>query len=183
MTRDGFTMLMMYFTGGKAAKFREEFIEEFKRMEKLLKSQTPVLIPTYQKRMLSEPTLHVPRGYWSVFDRSHAIMLLVEKHVGSVNQFDLVDGSIGRRWSDFRKTQQWVLPSATYPHEYDDIRGTQTCNCYQDGEAKYFDDWLKYVYKPQYLVEYLQSKYKKEKNVFMLKRVEKAMPKLLRAAS
>lgn len=182
ITRDGFTLLMMSFTGGRAAAFREEFINEFNRMEKLLKTETPVLLPTYQNRMLSEPTLRVPRGYWSVFDKSHSIMLLIEKHVGSVNKYDLVDGSIGIRWSAYRKTQSWVTPSAQYAHEYDDNRGTQMCCCYQNSEAAYFDDWLKYVYKPNFMFEYLHNKYTKEKNVFMLDRVAKAMPKLLRAS-
>lgn len=182
MTRDGFTLLMMHFTGSKAAAFREEFINEFNKMEKILRSQTPVLIPTYQKRLLSEPTLSVPRGYWSVFDRSHSIMLLIEKHVGSVNQYDLVDGSIGIRWSAYRKNQPWAQSVSQYVHEYTDKRGQRNCCCYKNEEAMYFDDWLKYVYKPQFMYEYLHNKYKKEKNVFMLDRVEKALPKLLRAS-
>lgn len=182
MTRDGFTLLMMHFTGGRAAAFREEFINEFNRMENLLRNQTPVLLPTYQNRMLSEPTLNVPRGYWSVFDKSHPIMFLIEKYVGSVNKYDLVDGSIGTRWSAFRKTQSWAVPSSQYAHEYNDKRGSQMCCCYQNVEAAYFEDWLKYVYKPQFMYEYLHNKYKKEKNVFMLNRVEKALPKLLRAS-
>jgi len=33
MTRDGFVFLVMGFTGKKAAKFKEEFINEFNRME------------------------------------------------------------------------------------------------------------------------------------------------------
>jgi Rha family phage regulatory protein len=182
ITRDGFTLLMMSFTGGKAATFREEYINEFNRMEKLLRTQTPILLPTYQNRMLSEPTLSVPRGYWSVFDRAHSIMLLIEKHVGSVSQYDLVDGSIGIKWAAFRKTQSWVLPSAQYAHEYNDKRGTQMCNCYQNAEAVYFDDWLKYVYKPNHLFDYLNNKYRREKNVFMLAKIAKVMPRLLRAS-
>ena len=41
MTRDGFSLLVMGFTGEKALKFKLDFIEAFNRMESELKSQLP----------------------------------------------------------------------------------------------------------------------------------------------
>lgn len=183
ITRDGFTMLMMSFTGKAAAKFREEFIDEFNRMEAILKQgKTPVLIPTYQTRILSEPTKLVPKGYWSIFDESHNIMLFVEKNIGSVNKFDLVDGSIGIRWSQFRKGKSWAVACSTYNHQYCDVRGEQECKCYSYSELQHFKEWLKDTYKPMHLYDYLHGKYAKEKNKVMLDKVEELLPKLLKAS-
>lgn len=183
MTRDGFTMLVMSFTGTKAVAFREEFIKEFNRMEAILKQgQTPELIPTYQMRILSEPTKDCPHTHFSIFDASHNIMLFVEKHIGSVNKFDLVDGSIGMRWAKYREDKEWAEEYSFYMHEYCDVRGARSCKCYKNSELQYFKDWLLNVYKPIYLYDYLHSKYTKEKNRVMLDKVEELLPKLLKAS-
>ena len=183
ITRDGFTMLMMSFTGAAAAKFREEFIEEFNRMEAVIRQgETPVLIPTYQTRILSEPTKLVPKGFWSIFDESHSIMLFVEKNIGSVNKFDLVDGSIGIRWSQYRKGKEWATNCSTYTHQYCDVRGEQECKCYAYTELQHFKEWLKGTYKPMHLYDYLHGKYTNERNRIMLDKVEELLPKLLSAS-
>lgn len=39
ITRDGFTLLVMGYTGEKAMKFKEEYIKQFNHMEKLLKEK------------------------------------------------------------------------------------------------------------------------------------------------
>jgi Rha family phage regulatory protein len=180
MTKDGFAFLVMGFTGISAAKFKEEYIDQFNKMEAAIKSTTPQLLPTYAQRILSEPTKSKPKGYWTVFDRSHVIMLFVEAHIGSVNKYDIVDGSIGRNWSLYRSRQDWAKATQTYMHEFDDNRGAVECKCYSKAEQDYFDDWLVDVYKPQHLQKYLVSKYSGEKNQFMLDRVNKVFPALLR---
>lgn len=43
MTRDGFTLLVMGYTGKEAMQFKLRYIEEFNRMEAKLKDQTPAL--------------------------------------------------------------------------------------------------------------------------------------------
>jgi Rha family phage regulatory protein len=183
MTRDGFTMLVMSFTGSVAAKFKEEFIEEFNRMEKVLQeTAAPIFLATYQTRILSEPTKSCPDTHWSIFDESHSIMLFVEKHLGSVSQFDLVDGSIGQRWSKYRENKEWAEVSSTYMHEYNDVRGSRESKCYKYSEIEHFRKWLKHVYRPAHLQDYLESKYAREKNIMMLDRVRELLPKLLRAS-
>lgn len=180
LTRDAFTMLVMSFSGQSAASFREEFIEEFNRMEAVLRAgKTPVLIPTYQQRILSEPTKSCPDTHWSIFDASHSIMLFIEKNVGSVNKYDLADGSIGTRWAKFREGMDWAKPCSYYTHEYDDNRGPRECKCYQNFELEYFKKWLKNTYKSMYLYDYLHGKYTKKKDRMMLDRVEELLPKLL----
>lgn len=44
MTRDGFAFLVLGFTGKRAAKFKQDFIEQFDRMETQLKSLQPRVI-------------------------------------------------------------------------------------------------------------------------------------------
>lgn len=183
ISRDGFTMLVMSFTGAKAAQFREEFIDEFNRMEAVLRlGETPALIPTYQDRILSEPTKDCPDTHFTVFDASHKIMLFVEKNIGSVNKYDLVDGSIGTHWAKFRKDKPWAVECSTYIHEYTDERGKRECKCYEYCELPHFNKWLLNVYKTTHLYTYLHSKYFKEKNKVMLDKVENMLPKLLKSA-
>lgn len=184
VTRDGFVFLVMGFTGPEAAKFKEEYLEEFNRMEAILRQgEAPKLLPVYTQRVLSEPTKGVPRGYWSVFDKAHPIMLLIETKIGSINKYDLADGSIGLKWSQFRKDKPWAVECRTYPHEYADNRGDQECKCYHNSELQYFEDWLQYVYKPEHLYTYLHNKYKKEKNLVMLDKVEAILPNLLKRSA
>jgi phage regulator Rha-like protein len=44
MTRDGFTLLVMGFTGKKAMEFKERYIEAFNNMEMELKKRAPATI-------------------------------------------------------------------------------------------------------------------------------------------
>ena len=41
MTKDGFSFLVMGYTGEKAGKFKEDFITAFNKMEQIVKSQIP----------------------------------------------------------------------------------------------------------------------------------------------
>jgi Rha family phage regulatory protein len=183
LTRDAFTMLVMSFTGPSASKFREEFIEEFNRMEQVLRlGQTPKLIPTYQNRILSQPTKSCPDTHWCIFDASHSIMLFIEANIGSVNQFDLADGSIGIRWSKYREGKEWAGAVSYYTHEYTDSRGPRECKCYTYAEMEHFNRWLKNTYKPIYLYDYLHSKFTRDKERVMLDKVEELLPKLLKAS-
>lgn len=43
MNRDGFTLLVMGYTGEDAMKFKEDYIDSFNKMEKILKEQSTVL--------------------------------------------------------------------------------------------------------------------------------------------
>ena len=183
ITRDGFVFLVMGFTGEKAAKFKEEYLAQFNRMEEQLRKESfENPLPVYTMRVLSEPTKTVPRGYWSVFDKSHAILLLIESKIGCFNKFDLADGSIGKMWSQFRKDKFWAMEPGMYTHEYDDERGSVDCKCYHGSELQYFDEWLMHVYKYEHLLSYLTNKYKKEGNLTMLNRVKLVIPKLLKAS-
>lgn len=178
ITKDGFMMLAMGFTGEKAAKFREAFIAAFNKMEKaLFAAKTPVLIPVYQERILSMPAKSCPANMWCVFDQASEIMLLIEKEVGSVCQYDLADGSIGSHWAKFREGKTWAKTHSFYWHEFNDKRGNQQSKCYDYMELEHFKVWLKGTYKKVHLYEYLRNKFKKD--TLMMPRVEAFKPKLL----
>jgi|GEM_PF-3019648 len=178
ITKDGFMMLAMGFTGLKAARFREAFIDAFNKMERaLFQAKSPQLIPVYQTRVLSEPTKSCPEDRWCIFDQSHEIMMLIEREVGSVNQFDLADGSIGSHWAKYREGKLWATVVTTYWHEFADKRGKQQSKCYDYSELKYFKTWLKREYRPKLLYLYLKSKFKSD--AFMRPRVEAMQQKFL----
>lgn len=185
ISRDGFTMLVMAFTGAKAAEFKEEYIDEFNRMEAIIRleqSRPPALLSTYTERVLSEPTKDCPHTHFTVFDASHPIMLFIEKYIGSVSKYDLVDASIGARWVKYREGKEWADDHSYYIHEYKDERGRRECKCYKYSEYTHFRNWLLDVYKTNYLYDYLHSKYTKDKNALMLSKIESVLPRLLKAS-
>lgn len=53
MTRDGFTLLAMGFTGKEALQFKLAYIEAFNKMEEALKNQSPVLPTTYKDALVA----------------------------------------------------------------------------------------------------------------------------------
>lgn len=53
MTRDGFTLLAMGFTGKEAMKFQLAYIEAFNKMEEALKNQSPALPATYKEALIA----------------------------------------------------------------------------------------------------------------------------------
>ncbi len=55
MTQDGFTLLVMGYTGQKAMEFKEKYIKEFRRMESSLKKQ---VMPSY---MFDDPIVRAER--------------------------------------------------------------------------------------------------------------------------
>lgn len=46
---------------------------------------------------------------WMIFREAAELLLLIEKDWRvPINDYDILDGSIGRRWSDYRVTQSWT---------------------------------------------------------------------------
>lgn len=183
ITRDGFTRLVMSFSGSTAQKFKEEFIAEFNRMEDLLKLETTPkpLLQVYSKRIMNDEARNCPDTHWCIFSESHPVLIAVEVNIGSQCEFDLIDGSIGIWWSKYRKDKLWADEEVlTYKYEFSDKRGSRDAKCYDHSELKFFRNWIRNVYKKQHLVDYLNNKY--SKNPFMLKKVEDFIPKLLKAS-
>ncbi len=184
ITRDGFAFLALGYTGPKAAKFKEAFIKAFNLMaEELLKQQrqnSPTLLPTYQRRMLSAPAKSCPTNRWCVFKMANQVMLLIEQNVGSICEFDLVDGSIGTMYVKYRQGKPWAKTVSQYWHEFKDKRGKQMSNCYEFTELEHFNVWLDTIYCTSHLHDYLRNKFKNDP--FMLDRVKAFKRKMIGGA-
>jgi hypothetical protein len=104
--------------------------------------------------------LTVPEGFWTVFEKASDLLILVECDLAlPVEQFDLLDGSVGTRWSRYRSDKPWAGERINYEHIFPDRRGIRRANAYPLSELPYFDAWLRGVYIPQHLPAYLESKY------------------------
>lgn len=172
--RDGFAMLAMGFNGDRAFKFKEDYIEAFNKMEVYIRQQepkTPIFLPTYSQRLLSRPTRDCPDNKWCIFDVANEVMLFIEKHIGSVNHFDLVDGSMGIHWMKQREGKAWKGQVGQFWYHHEDVRGDRMANCFDYKEMEHCKIWLREVYMKKHLADYLFNKYKNDK--FMLPRVVK----------
>jgi hypothetical protein len=114
----------------------------------------------YTKRLEIAGQWDIPVGYWCVF---HEISLLANK-VGveyPVAQYDLIDGSVGIRWANYRKGFDWTHPTIKFPIFFGDKRDTAdiTALGYDNKELYYFRDWLERVYTYKCLPQYLAGKY------------------------
>jgi hypothetical protein len=100
---------------------------------------------------------------WTIFREASELLLLLEKDWQvPINDYDILDGSIGRCWSDYRKDKDWAKPSKTYTHCYRDQRGERDCFAYDYQELPYFRWWLENEYKSYWLPRYLTKKYGKK---------------------
>jgi hypothetical protein len=98
-----------------------------------------------------------------IFREAAELLLLIEKDWRvPINDYDILDGSIGRKWSDYRAGQLWIRPIGSYIHCYRDRRGERECNAYCVTELPYFRAWLRDWYVPEHLPKYLIEKYGKQ---------------------
>jgi hypothetical protein len=116
----------------------------------------------YIKRIEHMRDHKVSDDLWMIFREAAELLLLIEKDWQvPINEYDILDGSIGRRWSDYRKGVSWAGNVGSYNHKYRDQRGLRECNAYEMCELPYFRKWLREVYVPTHLPQYLVDKYGK----------------------
>lgn len=119
--------------------------------------------PVYVRRLSLAYRMQtgVPEGYWTVFDKSSNLLILVECDLAMpVEEYDLLDGSVGIHWSKFREDQPWAGERIRYEHTFPDKRGVQQAWAYPHKELAPFDLWLRNLYIPRHLPDYLDRKYK-----------------------
>lgn len=117
----------------------------------------------YVKRIEHMRDHQVSDDLWMIFREGAELLLLLEKDWRvPINDYDILDGSIGRKWSDYRSGQLWTKPVGNYIHSYRDQRGDRPCNAYCLTELPYFRHWLRSQYIPEYLPQYLITKYGKQ---------------------
>ena len=140
-------------------------VDQFSQAKKALLNQGYYQVPhtsVYVKRLEDVRDHIIEDHLWSVFREGAEVLLLVEKDFRvPIQQMDLCDGSIGRRWSDYRKDKPWVVESSVYTHRFRDYRLDCEPKAYQLSELPYFRKWLRDCYIPEFLPKYLVDKYGK----------------------
>lgn len=124
-------------------------------------SQQKQVKPHYIRRVeeLMEQLPSVPDGYWCVLHKSVDVLFYVEHCLQMpVNQTDLLDGSIGRKWSDYRKGKPWAGDRVPFEYRFPDGRKVKPW-CYGLHELGYFAQWLELEYRRNHLPKYLKAKY------------------------
>lgn len=102
---------------------------------------------------------NIPEGYWCVLHEASGLLVYVESVLKlPVDKTDLLDGSIGRTWSSYRKDKEWTGNVLNFSYQFPDGRW---CNplCYEYKELEQFRLWLDLQYKKQLMPKYLHSKY------------------------
>lgn len=126
-----------------------------------------ITLKPYTSRLVWIPHVRrkLPKGYWCVFIEGAEILLSVEHVLGpaelEMREYDLLDGSIGRRWSDFRQDKPWMGARVNYEYTFpkDDPRGTVRPWAYPMQELGHFKTWLHDEYWRLHFPAYLKSKY------------------------
>jgi hypothetical protein len=119
----------------------------------------PLAAYSERVKMMYESARHIPDGYWCVLHESAYLLIIVENKYGaSVNKADLLDGSIGKRWSSYRKGKDWAGDRIEFLYTFPDGRVCRPW-CYRNQELLEFRDWIRNEYSTLYLHEYLVSKY------------------------
>lgn len=101
----------------------------------------------------------IPEGYWCVLHEASGLLVYVESVLKlPVDKADLLDGSIGRTWSEYRKGKDWCGSVKKFSYQFPDGRW---CNplCYEYKELEQFRLWLDRAYKKDLMPRYLENKY------------------------
>ncbi|MEG3877896.1 BRO family protein [Microcoleus sp. herbarium7] len=102
---------------------------------------------------------NIPEGYWCVLHEASGLLVYVESVLKlPVDKTDLLDGSIGRTWSNYRKGKEWAGNSLKFSYQFPDGRWCDPL-CYEYKELEQFRLWLDRQYKTQLMPKYLYSKY------------------------
>ncbi|MGB7275425.1 MAG: hypothetical protein WBC69_19205 [Geitlerinemataceae cyanobacterium] len=102
--------------------------------------------------------LTVPAGYWCCIQECGHLLLEVERMGYQVNQFDLLDGSIGTRWANYRIGNPWTQPSTKASYKMPRKAFPVKINAYELSEIVEFKKWLP-SYERNNLMGYLEGKY------------------------
>lgn len=102
-----------------------------------------------------------PKGHWCVIEKCNHLLLEVEKAGYPIDKYDLLDGSVGRRWADYRREIGLSEPTQSAHYQLPHCPRPVPIACYPSGELGVFSDWLESIYEEKHLNSYLETKYGK----------------------
>jgi hypothetical protein len=109
----------------------------------------------------------IPPGYWSVFTETACLLVFAEKVFEAaqfeLHKFDLLDGSIGKRWAQYREKQRslgatWLREHKHYSYTFPDVRSTVAPKAYHMDELEHFRQWLHTQYLREDFFDYCVNK-------------------------
>ncbi len=127
----------------------------------------PCEITGYIKRIeqLSHSLSGIPEEHWCVLSESSHLLIHVQSVLKMpVGETDLLDGSVGRCWSEYRKNQPWATHDAgKCTYKFPDGR---YCNpkTYHFDELGKYREWEQTIYRRTIMPDYLERKYGKIKD-------------------
>ena len=161
LTVDCFKSLAMMAGTPRGREVRQYFLGCESELKRRLKEQGErQVIGAYTKRVSLSFQMPEPSGYFTVFHKSSHLLIYVEIQLKMpIDKFDLLDGSVGIRWAKYRAEQEWAGERIPYKHVFPDHRDVQSAWAYPLMELQYFEGWLRDIYIPKYLSDYLRKKY------------------------
>jgi phage anti-repressor protein len=160
LTVDCFKSLGMMAGTSQGKAIRKYFLE----CERIAKAQ-PVPEPKkaiahYSDRVADiRKNLVKPKGHWCVIEKCNHLLLEVEKAGYPIDKYDLLDGSIGRRWANYRRDIGLDEPTMSAHYQLPHRESPIPIACYPSSELGIFSEWLESIYEERYLDKYLQDKY------------------------
>jgi prophage antirepressor-like protein len=114
----------------------------------------------YVNRMSElEKTLQVPDGYFTVIQECGLLMLKIERLGYPIDAYDMLDGSIGLTWSNYRKGQDWIKSTAVATLKVNQRPRPVEIKAYDFMELAHFRPWFQKIYQPDHMPKYLNKKY------------------------
>lgn len=160
LTIDCFKTWAMMVNTEKGKEVRRYFLECEKQLKSIIQTPPKKAITYYTDRVMDlKHSLIKPPGTWCVIEKCSHLLLEVERLGYQVNQFDLLDGSVGTRWGKYRKGKSWACVGHKATYRFPDNRGERIINAYEYPEIGEFMTWLDYSYEIQCLPGYLEEKY------------------------
>lgn len=138
-----------------------ELVKAFSKAKELLKAQQPRRgIGAYSQRVseMFNSVTNMPADHWCVLEECSRLLIHVENLGFPVDKADLLDGSVGKCWSNYRKGKSWAKDRIEFTYKFPD-GNTVYPWAYQNSELLEFRRWLKDDYQLNFLPGYLKRKY------------------------
>lgn len=160
LTTDCFKAWSMMAGTDKGKQIRQYFIQCEKEL-KAKQAQPRRGIGAYSQRVseMFNSVTNMPADHWCVLEECSRLLIHVEGTLGlPVDKADLLDGSVGKCWSNYRKGKSWAKDRIEFTYKFPD-GNTVYPWAYQNSELLEFRRWLKDDYQPNFLPGYLKRKY------------------------